>query len=65
MTQDDTPIRSPSFNENEVTQYQREMVDNGMCPRCRGALDTGWECLECGYDAKCIALSIYPLSWGG
>ena len=22
-----------------------------ICPRCGGPLDTGWECLRCGYDA--------------
>ena len=22
------------------------------CPRCLGELDTGWECNDCGYDAR-------------
>ena len=21
------------------------------CPKCRGELDTGWECNDCGFDA--------------
>lgn len=30
--------------------------DDERCPKpdCRGALDTGWECNTCGYDAKWI-----------
>jgi tRNA(Ile2) C34 agmatinyltransferase TiaS len=23
-----------------------------ICPECGGELDTGWECLRCGYDAQ-------------
>lgn len=38
-------------NEEEITQYQRDMVSRDICPRCRGPLDTGFECLKCGYDA--------------
>lgn len=33
-------------------------VARNKCPRieCNGSLDTGWECIECGYDAMPIAL---------
>ena len=23
-----------------------------VCPECGGELDTGWECLDCGFDAQ-------------
>ena len=23
-----------------------------LCPECGGGLDTGWECNDCGYDAR-------------
>lgn len=26
-------------------------VKEDVCPKCGGALDTGWECNDCGYDA--------------
>lgn len=25
---------------------------NDTCPECGWELDTGWECNECGYDAR-------------
>jgi len=25
------------------------------CPECGGELDTGWECVDCGFDAMSIA----------
>jgi ribosomal protein L37AE/L43A len=28
------------------------LADADLCPRCLGELDTGWECNDCGYDAK-------------
>ena len=28
------------------------LVNEDRCPMCLGQLDTGWECNECGYDAK-------------
>lgn len=29
-----------------------EMIAEDECPECGGELDTGWECNECGFDAK-------------
>lgn len=29
-----------------------KLAHKDICPRCRGELDTGWECNDCGYDAK-------------
>lgn len=23
-----------------------------ICPKCDGPLDSGWECADCGFDAK-------------
>lgn len=31
---------------------RRSLARRDICPECGGALDTGWECNECGYDAK-------------
>ena len=38
-----------------TTQHERDLVAKDICPRCRGDLDTGWECNDCGYDAAQIA----------
>lgn len=38
---------------------RRALARQDICPECRGALDTGWECNDCGYDAREEA---YPLS---
>lgn len=31
------------------------VVERDQCPQCGGELDTGWECIKCGYDAKPIS----------
>lgn len=41
--------------DQPTTRYERDMVAKDRCPRCKGALDTGWECTDCGYDAMPIA----------
>jgi hypothetical protein len=28
------------------------LVSEDRCPMCIGHLDTGWECNDCGYDAR-------------
>ena len=28
-----------------------------ICPECGGELDTGWECVDCGFDASNLAYS--------
>lgn len=28
------------------------LVEEDVCPKCLGELDTGWECNSCGYDAR-------------
>jgi len=33
------------------------LVSQDKCPKCRGELDTGWECNNCGFDARPIALT--------
>lgn len=30
---------------------RREMAKDDVCPECGGALDTGWECTDCSFDA--------------
>lgn len=43
------PITSVALRRNYAKRY--------ICPECGGALDTGWECNDCEYDAQDIA---YP-----
>ena len=44
-----------SDERQPITQHERNLVAQDKCPRCRGELDTGWECTACGYDAMPIA----------
>lgn len=45
------------------TRSDWEHVANGICPRCHAELDTRWwECTDCGFNAKKIALSEAPPS---
>lgn len=30
------------------------------CPECGGELDTGWECNDCGYDARPLVKAARP-----
>lgn len=32
--------------------FDAALVDDDICPQCLGELDTGWECVECGFDAR-------------
>lgn len=32
-------------------------AEDDICPKCNGALDTGWECNDCGFDAMTL---LYP-----
>lgn len=41
------PTKSPAL--------RRSLARRDICPECGGALDTGWECNACGYDAKAEA----------
>lgn len=38
------PIQSPIL--------RRLCAQDDLCPQCGGELDTGWECNDCGYDAR-------------
>jgi len=38
------PIKNPVI--------RRAAARQDTCPECGGELDTGWECNECGYDAR-------------
>ncbi len=38
------PIQTPIL--------RRLCAANNLCPECGGELDTGWECNDCGYDAR-------------
>jgi hypothetical protein len=36
---------------------ERDVVQD-RCPKCKGELDTGWECNDCGFDAMYLALGL-------
>jgi len=38
----------------EIRDLAKEYVAKDICPRCLGELDTGWECNDCGFDAKSL-----------
>lgn len=39
------PVQSPALRRYCAGELEQ-------CPQCGGGLDTGWECTECGYDAR-------------
>jgi len=43
------PVKSPAV--------RAQVAKDNLCPECGGELDTGWECLDCGFDAQWLA---YP-----
>lgn len=46
---------------DKIAKYpaaRRSLARRDICPECRGALDTGWECNDCGYDARAEATTI-------
>lgn len=45
------PVRHPFVRQ--------QLAKRDVCPECGGALDTGWECNSCQYDARDLA---YPPS---
>jgi hypothetical protein len=45
-------LESMVVKDNPIT---RAMVEDDVCPRCLGELDTGWECNDCCYDAEHLA----------
>lgn len=36
---------------SEHTELRELDIQHDVCPECGGALDTGWECNDCGFDA--------------
>lgn len=36
----------------EPTELRELVIDHDRCPECNGELDTGWECNDCGFDAR-------------
>lgn len=35
-----------------LEHFVQALVEEDICPRCLGELDTGWECNACDYDAS-------------
>lgn len=40
-----------------LQEFVKQMIANDQCPKCLGELDTGWECNNCGFDAKALVES--------
>lgn len=37
----------------QTSQEHREaLILDDYCPECGGELDTGYECIDCGFDAR-------------
>ncbi len=36
----------------EPEKLSEALAQDDHCPKCLGELDTGWECNDCGYDAR-------------
>jgi len=43
------PVKSPAVRQT--------LAREDTCPECGGELDTGWECLDCHFDAELLAYS--------
>lgn len=41
------------------------MVKRNICPMCGGSLDTGWECNDCGHDARSAVDTLAPQAEAG
>lgn len=41
-----------------------ELTEQDICPKCGGPLDTGWECLRCGFDAMVYVVPVERLRSG-
>lgn len=38
---------------NQHNPKRQELIGNDVCPECcGGSLDTGYECIKCGFDAQ-------------
>lgn len=53
-------VQSNSYGSQPMADEQHRelreaLVSSDRCPECGGELDTGWECIKCGYDAFPIA----------
>ena len=35
-----------------MDELSKALVEEDVCPKCLGELDTGWECNDCDYDAR-------------
>lgn len=43
---------SPGLFPIQSKPLRRSYARQDLCPECGGELDTGWECNDCGYDAR-------------
>jgi Zn ribbon nucleic-acid-binding protein len=58
---------SPAPRSKHLTGVaRRTAIASDKCPECEdGELDTGWECVDCGFDAQEEALAIPEMSTAG
>ena len=43
------PQEKPSERETR-REIREHLINQDICPECRGEFDTGWECNDCGFD---------------
>jgi hypothetical protein len=48
----DPRLRGPFARPLVGSLNRRASIAEDLCPECGGPLDTGWECLGCGFDAQ-------------
>jgi hypothetical protein len=43
------------MRRNHITRARADRINliaEDICPECRGELDTGWQCNDCGFDCQ-------------
>lgn len=55
MPPEDNPADEEQPTQEQWEAFAKQLVSDNACPKCLGELDEGWECNECGYDAKPLA----------
>ncbi len=61
----DYPFTPAPRNKHLTGLARRNAIANDQCPECGGDLDTGWECNDCGFDARDEALAIPGMNSSG
>jgi hypothetical protein len=47
-------------DDEPLDGLHRSLAAEDCCPHCLGELDTGWECNDCGFDARPLVMEQPP-----